>query len=93
MSILDDEKTWDVVALASATLAAVATRQILKSGWTLFRGDEPPENPAARSVGWGDALAWTLATGAMVGVARLLGRRSAAAGWKKVRGRYPAGLE
>lgn len=93
MSLLDEEKTWEAVALASATAAAVLTRRLLKSGWSSLRGDEPPTNPAARSVTWGDALAWTVATGVTVGIARLLAQRGAASGWKKVQGRYPEGLD
>jgi hypothetical protein len=93
MSVLDEDRMWDVVAMGSAALAAVSTRQVLKKGWSRLRGDDPPRNPAARSVGWGDALAWTLATGVMVAMARLLAQRGAAAGWKKFRGSYPEGLD
>lgn len=89
---LGEERVWDMVALGSAALAGVAIRQALQGGWKLLKRDEPPTNPAARSVGWPDALAWTLAVGAAVGVGRMLAERGAAAGWRKVRGRYPKGL-
>ncbi|MFP4623311.1 MAG: DUF4235 domain-containing protein [Gemmatimonadota bacterium] len=89
---MDEEKAWNLVALASATVAGIAVRNLLETGWEALRRDEPPQNPAARSVGWADALAWTVATGAAVGVGRLLAQRSAAAGWKRVKGRYPKGL-
>ena len=91
--LVGEEKAWNLVALGSATLAAIATRNLLEAGWQQVKEDEPPENPAARSVDWPEALAWTVATGVMVGVARMLAQRGAAAGWKKVRGRYPKGLE
>lgn len=90
---IDDDKAWNVVALASATLAGIAVRNLLETTWEAFKGDEPPQNPAARSVDWGEALAWTVATGVAVGVGRLLAQRGAAAGWKSVRGHYPKGLD
>lgn len=92
MSILGEERTWNLVALGSAALAGIAMRSLLQSGWQLYRGEEPPDNPAARSVEWRDALVWSIAVGAAAGVARMLGERSAAAGWKKLRGDYPKGM-
>lgn len=91
--MLDDETAWNLVALASAALAGIAVRNLLEGGWELVKHDEPPENPAARSVDWGEALAWTVASGVAVGVGRLLAKRGAAAGWKKVKGHYPTGLD
>ena len=91
--MVDEERAWNIVALGSATLAAIAVRNLLESGWEMVKRDEPPENPAARSVDWSEALAWTIASGVAVGLGRLLAQRGAAAGWKKVRGRYPKGLD
>lgn len=93
MSWMDEERTWEVVAIGSAALAGIAARSLMQQGWKVFRGGEPPENPAARSVDWSEALAWTVGTGVVVGVMRMLAERGAASGWKKVRGAYPKGLE
>ena len=87
-----EERAWDLVAVGSTVLAGIATRQLLQSGWELFMREEPPTNPAARSVSWGEALGWAVAVGAAVGAARVLAERGAAAGWRKARGRYPDGL-
>lgn len=91
--LLDNDRSWNLVALVSAGLAAVAVRNLLELAWERTRGQEPPENPAARSVHWPEALAWTLSTGMAVGLARMLAQRGAAAGWKRVRGSYPEGLD
>lgn len=91
--MVDDDKAWNIVALVSAGLAGIAVRNLLESGWEMVKRDEPPQNPAARSVDWSEAVAWTVATGVAVGLGRLLAQRGAAAGWKKVRGRYPKGLD
>lgn len=95
MSLIEwgEERTWEVVAVASAAVVGIAARKALEKGWERVHHDEPPKNPAARSVSWGDALAWTAAAGLAVGLGRLVAQRGAAAGWKKVRGRYPKGLD
>lgn len=93
MSWMDEENAWQVVAVGSAALAGIGARSLMQTGWKVFRGGEPPENPAARSVEWKEAIAWTVATGVVVGLMRMLAERGAASGWKKVKGRYPKGLE
>ena len=91
--IMEEDHAWNLVAMVSATLAGIAVRNLLETGWEMVKHDEPPENPAARSVDWGDAIAWTVASGVAVGIGRMLAQRGAAAGWKKVKGHYPRGLD
>lgn len=97
MAFLDDmigeEHMWNIVAMGSAALAAIAIRNLLETGWEVVKHDEPPKNPAARSVDWGDALAWSIATGVAMGVGRMLAQRGAAAGWNRMKGHYPKGLD
>jgi hypothetical protein len=97
MSVLEraigEERVWGLVAMASGALAGLAVRQALETGWQRVQREEPPENPASRQVGWGSALAWTVATSVAMGVGQLLAQRGAAAGWRKLRGRYPKGLD
>lgn len=90
---LGEERTWHLVALVSAGLMGIAARKLLENSWQVVKRNEPPKNPAARSVDWSEALAWTAASGLAMGVGRLLAQRGAAAGWKKVHGRYPKGLD
>jgi hypothetical protein len=90
---VNEERAWSLVAMASGALAGIAVRQALEAGWQLVQGEEPPENPASDRVGWGSALAWTVATSVAMGVAQLVAHRGAAAGWRRVRGSYPKGLD
>lgn len=90
---LDEQRAWDVVAVVAAGLAGLAVRQVLQRGWETWKQEEPPSNPAARSVDWGEALTWSIAVGAAVGLGRMLAERGAAAGWQRVRGNYPSGLD
>jgi hypothetical protein len=88
-----EDRAWGLVAMATAALAGLAVRRALNTGWQLVQEEEPPENPASRHVTWRQALAWTVATSVAVSVVQLVAQRGAAAGWHKVRGRYPEELD
>jgi hypothetical protein len=80
---------WKVAAAGAAVAAAVLVRKGLVAGWRAVRKSEPPTNPAARSTGWGEALAWTAASGVGMAVAKVVATRGAAAGWEKATGSPP----
>lgn len=70
-------ESWAVTGAAMA--AGVLTRKAMVAGWTKFRGNEPPLNPAAPGVSWANALSWAIAMGAAMGVSHVLARRSVSA--------------
>lgn len=85
----DDASLWPLVAGGAAALAAVGARTAAKSGWRAVRHEDPPRNPADSSTSWGEALAWALAIGVTMGLARLVALRGTAAAWKKATGDAP----
>lgn len=88
------EKTmWRLAATGAAVLAGVAVRSALMSLWRAVMKNDPPNNPADPATSWGEAIAWTAATGLVVGVARMLASRGAAAGWQRATGALPPGLQ
>jgi Protein of unknown function (DUF4235) len=88
------EKTiWKVAATGAAVVAGMAVRSALMALWRTLMKNEPPNNPADPATSWGEAIAWTAATGLAVGVARMVGTRGAAAGWQKYTGSLPPGLQ
>jgi hypothetical protein len=80
---------WQGVALASGTLAAAAVRRVAVTTWRSTKHEDPPQNPAARDVGWTDALAWTIAVAVGAAVARVVAQRGAAAAWERATGDPP----
>jgi hypothetical protein len=80
---------WTLIAAAAGMMALSGLRSALNRGWKLAKGADPPENPASSEVTWRDAIAWTIATGVVVELGRLLALRGAAAGWKQVTGETP----
>jgi hypothetical protein len=88
------EKTvWKLAATGAAVVAGMAVRSVLMSLWRSVMKTEPPNNPADPATGWGEAVAWTAATGLAIGVARMVASRGAAAGWQRYTGTLPPGLQ
>ena len=87
-----EKLSWQVLATAAAVGAAIVVRKVLKATWSSFRPEDPPENPADPDVDWGEAIAWTAATGLVVGIARMIAGRGAAGVWAKATGTRPPGL-
>jgi len=90
---MDQRQVWRGVGLVSGLAAGAVTRWALVKLWTTVDGDEPPGIPAAPGTTWPAALAWALASGAALAVARLVAQRGAAEAWKTATGTYPAGLD
>lgn len=86
-------KTWSVMEKGSGIGAAVVARKVLGVGWTKAARRKPPENPADPDVAIGEALAWSIATGALIQVARMLAMRGAARYYTRSAGHLPPGLQ
>jgi hypothetical protein len=86
---LDRKHTWMLVAGGAAAFGGMLVTQGLNQAWRVIRKEEPPQDPTAWDVEWKDAIAWTVATGVMMGLGRLLARRGAAAGWHRITGERP----
>jgi uncharacterized protein DUF4235 len=63
---------------ATAAIAAgYGARKLVTLGWKKITGKEPPNDPHDPKVGVGEALAWAVALGVSMEVARLLAGRAA----------------
>jgi hypothetical protein len=84
---------WRVLGTVSAVLAGIAARKLMVRGWRLATGDNPPANPAAPGTRWREAIPYALASGAAMGLARMLAARKAAGYYRKSTGHLPPGME
>jgi len=84
---------WKVLGTSAAIGAGVVARKLVTSGWTAATGKEPPANPEDHEVSWPEAVGWAVASGAVVGVARLLATRKAAAYYTRSAGHPPKKLQ
>jgi hypothetical protein len=92
MTLLTTERRWNLVVGAASVAAAVAARKLATASWSRFGNTEAPVNPADREATWPDALMWAVFAGSLAGVARVMGRRGAAAVWERATGSAPPGL-
>jgi hypothetical protein len=83
---------WKVLGTGGAIVASVVARKLVTSGWTAATGKEPPANPEDPEVSWPEAVGWAVASGAVIGLARLLATRRAAAYYTRSAGHPPKGL-
>ena len=88
-----DKTVWKVGGTLAVVLAGIITRKGMTAIWKAARKSDPPSNPANPSTQWGEAVAWTAASGIAVGVVRMLAGRAAAEGWRRYTGALPPGLE
>jgi hypothetical protein len=83
---------WKVLAAVSAVIAAKAADQALELTWRGITGNKPPTVPEDPQTTWTEALAWGALSGAVMGVARMLMIRQAAAYYVKSTGELPKAL-
>ena len=78
--VLEKDVTSKVLGTASAIMAALAARSALTAGWSAVSDRNPPLNLDDEDVGWSEALLFSVASGALAGVARVLARSAATRG-------------
>lgn len=84
---------WRLLGGLSAILAGIAARKLMAKGWKATTGNAPPANPAAPGTRWREAIPFAMASGAAMGLARMLATRKAAGYYRKSTGRLPRGME
>ncbi len=80
---------WTLLSTGAAILAGLTVRNAMKKGWTAAKKSPPPTNPDITGNGWPKALAWTAATGAFVGMSKLVAKQGAEKAWEKKTGTRP----
>jgi uncharacterized protein DUF4235 len=84
---------WRIFGTVSAIMAGMAARKVLVKGWKLTTRNDPPANPQAPGTSWPEAIGWAVASGAFMGLARMLATRKAASYYRKSTGHLPRGME
>ena len=86
-------KAYTLLGLAATVAATIAARKAMTATWKLSTGKQPPSNPEHPDVSMNEALAWAVASGVAVGVARMLASRKAAEYYRRSTGHLPSNLE
>ena len=83
---------WWLVSTGAALLASNLMKSTMERSYLHVTGRRPPQNPASPRVAWRSAFGWAMAAGVLMGLTEMLAERGAAAGWRKVTGKYPRSL-
>lgn len=86
-----ERMTFKLLALAATITAGLLARKAVTTAWKVGAGSPPPSNPEHPDVTWVEAIGWTVASGAAVGVARMLASRQMAKSWRNATGHLPPG--
>ncbi len=81
---------WKIYAGVVGTVATIAAHRLVKLGWKIATGDEPPK-PTDPQTPVVEAVSWALASGVGVGVTQLLTQRMLAKRWSLEMGRSAPG--
>lgn len=84
---------YKVLGVGSGLIAGKIATAALDKVWERTRGSEPPRNPAVPGTTWGEALAWAIASGIALSIARMLATKGVASTWAKATGHLPPGVE
>lgn len=71
---MKEEKLWALISSGVAVAAGVAANNSVRKTYERKIG-KPPLDPYDADVRWRDALLWGAASGVLVGMARVVGRR------------------
>lgn len=89
VSSTSERLAWRVLGTGMAIVTGLVVRKVFAAIWKAATSHDPPTNPAAPDTSWGESLGWALASGAAIGVARMVATRGATAGWTAVVGAPP----
>ena len=84
---------WKVMATASALVAGIAAKKLLKTVWEKSTGKPPPANPESPQTTWVEAVGWAVVSGIVYGIARMIATREAAEYYKRSTGHLPEAME
>jgi hypothetical protein len=83
---------WNIMRTGATEGADMVARRVANTGWTAVTGKRPPGHPGSPDASWPTAIGWAAASGALIGVARLLATRKVAAYYTKSAGHPPEAL-
>ncbi len=84
------DRAYKMVGAAAAVGAAAVARQVTTHGWRAIMATDPPANPEDPDTELWEAVAWAVASGALIAVARMLATRRWTRYYVRSTGKNPA---
>lgn len=89
---ISQKVVWKVYMGVVGAVTTIAAQKLVKAGWKLATGNEPPTSPTDPETPMVEAVTWALASGVGVGVVQLLTTRFAAKRWSTSMGKAAPGI-
>lgn len=80
---------WMLLAGAAGAIITPLAERAITAAWRRAMDEDPPEDSAQQNANWGKAVAWTVASAVVVGLAQVAAKRTAAVAWEGLRGEAP----
>ncbi len=74
----DEDQLKQLAVSGMTMISTILIKRLIEYAWKKNTQREPPKNPASRSVGWQEALLYTVISGLLVSITKLLIRRNIA---------------
>lgn len=75
---LDEDQLKHLAVSGMTMISAIVVKRLIEYVWKKSTDRNPPKNPASRSVSWKEALLYTVVSGLLVSITKLLIRRNIA---------------
>ncbi|MBK7720904.1 MAG: DUF4235 domain-containing protein [Austwickia sp.] len=83
------DRAYKMIGTAAAIGAATLAKQVTTHGWKAVMATDPPANPEDPDTQLWEAIAWAVASGAIIAVARMLATRQWTQYYVKSTGKRP----
>lgn len=84
------DRMFKLIGTAAAIGAAAVAKQVSEKGWKAVMATDPPANPEDPDTELWEAIAWAVASGALIALARMLATRQWTKYYAKSTGSVPA---
>ncbi|QQS02434.1 MAG: DUF4235 domain-containing protein [Austwickia sp.] len=85
-----NDRMFKLIGTGAAIGAAALAKQVSEKGWKAVMASDPPANPEDPDTELWEAIAWAVASGAVIAVARMMASRQWTKYYTKSTGHAPA---
>jgi hypothetical protein len=89
------QRAWRLVSTIAGLLGAAIAKRLLRAGYHAIRKDPEapsPFDPGSVGFSWPNAIAWAVAAGVGLGIAKVVSARVAVVGWEVATKTLPPGM-
>ncbi len=86
------ENVWKIATAGAAIGAGIMAKKVTETTWKFVTGGDSPTNPEDPDIDWAEAIVFSLVSGAIYQLARMITNRESARLYTKQTGHLPKSL-